>query len=161
MLGRRLLKAYREKSVGCGPNATRPIPEKFVERGRESSDELGKRINDMGFEFGSYINEGSLDFYNAPAAALLFLDDAFPRERMADMGILAGYLLLSAHGHGMRTCPIGLICAYQDEIRDHLNIDGSKRLVLGVGIGKAAEGAGVNDFRSPRAGLKDTVRWVD
>jgi nitroreductase len=160
-LGRRLLKSYRERSVGCGPNASKPIPEKFLERGRDSSDELERLIKEMGSEFGVYINEGSLDFYQAPAAALVFLDDSFPFERMADVGIFAAYTLLSAQAHGLRTCPIGLITAYEDEIKDQLNIEESKRLVLGIAIGEAKQGAPINEFRSPRASVDETTRWVD
>jgi nitroreductase len=118
-------------------------------------------IHDMSSDFKTFVNEGSLNFYGAPAVALAFLDGTFPPERMADVGLFCGYLLLAAACHGLGTCPIGLVRAYEDEIRDVLNIPESKHLVLAVAMGVPEPSAAVNRFRSPRAPLEEFVRWID
>lgn len=161
-LSRKLKKTYRERQITCGPGVTqKPIPEKFIERSRQCVADMTPLIERMGSEFKTYINEGSLDFYGAPAVVLMFLDESFPLERMIDVGAFMAYFVLAAAGHGLATCPIGLVTAYQDEIKDHLNINESKNLVISVALGNPDSGAHINDFRSTRAELKEFVRWVN
>jgi nitroreductase len=160
-LSRRLLKALRERQLTCGPGSSKPIPERFMERARQCADAMTPLVGRMGTDFRTYVNEGSLDFYGAPATALIFLDESFPPERGVDVGALVGYLVLAAAGHGLDSCPIGLVTAYEDEIRDHLNIPETKRLVISVALGIADETAAINEFRSPRIELGEFVRWID
>jgi len=160
-LSRRLLRSYRERCVTCGPGATKVIPERFMQRSRECAEGMTPLLRMMGSDMKTYVNEHGLEFYGAPAVALIFIDESFPPDRMTDVGLFAGYLMLAAAGHGLATCPIGLVVGYQDEIKDHLNIPESKVMVLSVALGKADETAAINDFRSSRADLKEFVRWVE
>lgn len=160
-LSRVLLESYRERNLTCGPGTTRKLPERFIDRAKECALTMTPLIESMGGNFKNYINEGSLNFYGAPAAALLFLDEVFPQERMADVGSFLAYLVLAAAGHGLSSCPIGLVKSYEDEVREHLNISESKNLVVSVAIGKPNVNAAINQFRSARADLKEMVRWVD
>ena len=160
-LSRRLLRAYRERQLTCGPGSTKPIPERFMDRGRQCADAMTPLVERMGTDFKTYVNEGSLEFYGAPAVALIFLDESFPPERGVDVGALVGYLVLAASGHGLDSCPIGLVTQYEDDIRDHLNIPETKRLAISVALGIADETAAINEFRSPRIALGEFVRWID
>lgn len=159
-LSRKLLRAFKERGISCSPGATQPLPEEFLQRGRECADGMTPLIEQMGSDFKTYINEGSLEFYGAPAVALLFIDDAFPPERLADIGSFMAYLVLTAAGYGLASCTIGLVKSYEDEVKDHLNIPESKRLIVSVALGKPDPTAPVNEFRSPRVDLKEFVRWV-
>jgi len=69
--------------------------------------------------------------------------------------------VLSAAGHGLGTCPIGLVKSYEDDIKDHLNIPESKVLVISVAVGKTDPSAAINEFRSPRMDCKEFIRWID
>ncbi|MEW6532475.1 MAG: nitroreductase [Thermodesulfobacteriota bacterium] len=161
-LSKRLLRAYRERQITCGPGAAKEvIPERFLQRGREAVDQMTPLVEKMGSEFKTYINEGSLDFYGAPAVAMLFLDELLLPDRLVDAGSFMGYLVLAAAGHGLGSCPIGLVSAYQDEVKDQLNIPESKKLVISVALGKPDPEAHINEFRSARAQLSEFVRWVD
>ncbi|MFH0825259.1 MAG: nitroreductase [Pseudomonadota bacterium] len=160
-LSRRLWKSYRERQVTCGPGSKAPIPEKFVQRARECAEQMTPLIEESGSEFKRFINEGSLDFYGAPAVVLIFLDDSFAADAMIDVGTFTAYLVLAAAAEGLGTCPIGLVKAYGDEIKDHLNIAESKVLALSVAIGKTDPGAPINRFRSARVPVADFVRWID
>ncbi len=159
-LSRKLIKAYRERGMGCAPGASRPLPEKCMQRARDSVGAMTPLIERMGSDFSTYINEGSLDFYGAPTVALLIIDEAFPAERMTDIGSFMAYLALAAAGHGLASCPIGLVRAYEDEVKDTLNLPESKILVVAVALGKPDPAAAINEFKSPRADLKEFVRWV-
>ena len=160
-LSRRLIRSFRERSITCGPGAVRPLPERFIARARQCADAMTPLIERAGQDFKTCVNEGSLNFYGAPAVALVLMDVAFPPERMADIGILVGYLVLAAAGHGLASCPVGLVRAYEDEIKDHLNIPESKQLIISVALGKPDPAAPINEFRSTRAEMKEFVRWIE
>lgn len=160
-LSRRLLRSFKERGLTCGPGTTNVLPDKFMDRARECAELMTPLVARMGTDFKTYINEGSLNFYQAPAVALLFIDKCFPPERLTDMGTFLAYLLLAASARDVAACPIGLVTAYADEIKDHLNVPDSKTLVISVALGFAEPGAAVNDFRSPRVEMKDFVRWID
>jgi hypothetical protein len=49
---------------------------------------------------------------------------------MVDVGLALGYFVLTAHEFELGTCPIGLIAAYEDEIKDLLNIPENKNVVV-------------------------------
>jgi nitroreductase len=121
-LSRKLLRSFKEMALTCGPGTTGPLPGKFMKRARDCADQMLPLVQRMEADFKTYINEGSLNFYGAPAVALIFLDQCFPADRMVDTGSFLAYLLLSASAYGLGSCPIGLVRSYQDEIKDHLNI---------------------------------------
>jgi nitroreductase len=160
-LSGQLLRSYRERKVTCSPGAVKPIPGQFIERGRQCAEAMGPLLERMGVDFSTYVNEGSLEFYSAPAVVLVFMDEAFPPERSIDAGVFLAYLVLAAAGHGLATCPIGLVTAYADDVKEHLNIPESKRMIIAVALGYPDEKAPINEFRSPRIELKDFVRWID
>jgi nitroreductase len=157
-LSRLLLKRMRERRISCAPGAKRSLPEAYVERERGLLQCLSPGLP-PDLAFGDFINEGSCDFYGAPVAIVLTLDDLFSTARLVDMGILAGYLVLAAHALGLGTCPIGLITAFEEEIRETLNLSEDKKVVLGIAVGYAAPDSPLNRCRSERAPLEELVRW--
>jgi nitroreductase len=160
-LSRRLLRSFKERALTCGPGASRLIPDRFMERARYCADAMTPLVERMDSDFKTYINEGSLNFYGAPAVALIFLDECFPADRLVDIGSFTAYLVLSAAGHGLNSCPIGLVQQYEDEIKDQLNVLESKKLIVSVALGRPEPGSPINEFRSPRADLKEFTRWID
>jgi nitroreductase len=160
-LSRRLVAAYGERRITCAPGAVRPVCEHVMSRGRECADLMTPLIESMGHDFKSYVNEGSLQFYGATVAILMFLDEAFFPERLPDIGMFAAYLLLGAEARGVGSCPIGLVRAYEEEVKDALNVPETKTLVMAVALGRPDEGAAINRFRSPRIGIEECVRWID
>jgi nitroreductase len=160
-LSRRLLKAYREKQISCSPGNVKPLPAVFSARGVQSFDGMKPYLDEMGSEFNRYINEGSCNFYGAPVAVIISIDNAFSRARFVDIGIFLGYLVLAAHNADLWTCPIGLITAYEEEVKDTLNIPENKEVVIGVALGRPDTESPVNRFISPREDLSKIVRWID
>ncbi len=80
---------------------------------------------------------------------------------MVDIGVALGYLVLAAHELGLATCPIGLIVAYEDEIKDLLNISQNKHVAIGVALGYPDPEIPINRFKSQRDELAKFVRWID
>jgi nitroreductase len=160
-LGRRLIKAYKEKQIACSPGNVKPLPKTYGKRGAKTLELMKPLFEEMKVDINQYVNEGSCNFYGAPVAILLCLDDSFPQARMVDIGIALGYLVLTAHEFGLATCPIGLITAYEDEIKDLLNIPENKNVVIGVALGYPDSDIPINRFKSPRDNLEKFVRWID
>ena len=160
-LSRRLVKAYREKQISCSPGNVKPLAEAFTKRGVESFVAMKPYLDEMGQDFNRFINEGSCNFYGAPVAVIITLDDSFSKARLVDIGATLGYLVLAAQDAGLWTCPIGLITAYEDEVKDVLNIAGNKDVVIGVALGHPDWESPINQFKSPRETLDAFVRWID
>jgi nitroreductase len=160
-LSRRLTKAYREKQIGCSPGNVKPLPKTFGKRGAKTLDLMNPFFEAMGVNSDQFTNEGSCHFYGAPVAILLCLDDSFPKARMVDIGIALGYLVLAAHELGLGTCPIGLILAYEDEIKDLLNIPENKNVIIGVALGYPDWNIPINRFKSPRDNIEKFIRWIE
>jgi len=158
---RRLLKAYRERQVFCGPGTGKPLPRAFAKRGAGTLEGMKPYFEEMKAEPSRFINEGSCQFYGAPVAVLLFRDDSFSKGSLVDIGISLGYFVLAAHSAGLGTCPIGLINAYADEVKDLLNIPENKNLVVGVALGYPDWESPINHFKSSREPLDQFVRWLE
>jgi nitroreductase len=160
-LSKRLIKAYREKQIGCSPGNVKPLPKTFGKRGAKTLDLMKPFFEEMKVSSNQFTNEGSCNFYGAPVAILICLDDSFPKARMVDIGIALGYFVLTTHEFGLGTCPIGLILAYEDEIKDLLNIPENKNVVIGVALGYPDGNIPINRFKSQRDDLEKFVRWIE
>ncbi len=160
-LSRMLMKAYREKQISCGPGTVKPLPKTFGRRGAKTLEGMKFFLDEMRVQADQFINEGSCNFYGAPVAVLIFQHDSFSKGSYLDIGIVLGYFVLIAHSFGLGTCPIGLITAYGNEIRDLLNIPDNKTLVVGAALGYPDWESPINRFKSYRETLEKVVRWVE
>ncbi|MBA4395085.1 MAG: nitroreductase, partial [Desulfobacca sp.] len=70
-----------------------------------------------------------------------------------------GYLLLAAQAKGLATCPIGLITAHEEEIKDHLNIPEEKQVLLGLALGYPGPSP-INSVKSTRDDISTMIRWI-
>ncbi len=160
-LSRRLIKSYQEKRISCGPGAVKPLPRTYAKRGAKTLDVMKPFFEEMNVRPDQYINEGSCNFYGAPVAIIICVDDSFSKGRLVDIGVVLGYLVLTAHDFGMGTCPIGLITAYEDEVKDVLNIPESRNVVVGVALGYPDWESPINRFKAPKDNLEKMVRWME
>lgn len=159
-LSRILLKAYLEKQISCGSGAVKPLPELFKQRGIQTLELMKEYVERTGISVDDFVNEGSCNFYGAPAAIIICLDDCFSSRQMVDAGTFISYLLLAAHAHGLGTCPIGLIAAYEDEIKDLLNIPENKKVIIGIAMGYPDRESPVGQFKSTRDDPSKLIRWI-
>ncbi|MBW2596874.1 MAG: nitroreductase [Deltaproteobacteria bacterium] len=157
-LSRILVKRMKERNISCGPGAKSPLPEYFVERQRGLLDTILPNLPEQ-TPFQDFINEGSCNFYGAPTAIIITLDQVFSSARLTDIGVLVGYLVLAAHALELGTCPIGLITAFDDDIKEALSIRDEKQVVIGVAVGYRDPQSPINRSRSDRVPIDDVVKW--
>jgi len=160
-LSRKLIKSYKEKQISCSPGNVKPLADTFSKRGLASVELMTPSLAKMGQEFNRFINEGSCNFYGAPAAVVLCLDNAFSKARLVDVGIAVGYFVLIAQSLGLGTCTIGLINAYEEEIKEVLNIPENKDVVIGIALGYPDLESPANEFKTPRDTIDSFVKWFD
>lgn len=157
-LSRVLVKRMKERNISCGPGAKKPLSDAYMDRQRGLLNSILPHLpEDMPFQ--NFINEGSCNFYGAPTAIIIVQDEVFSSARLTDIGVLVGYLVLAAHGLGLNTCPIGIITAFADDIREELNISEEKQVVIGVAVGYADTNVPVNRARSERVPIDEVVKW--
>jgi nitroreductase len=157
-LSRVLVKRMRERAISCGPGAKNPLPDYFIERQRGLLECMLPHLPEN-IPFEQFINEGSCNFYGAPTAVIIMLDQVFSSARLTDMGIVVGYFVLAAHALGLGTCPIGLITAFDDEIKEELSLPEQKQVVIGIAVGYSDPDAPINKTRSNRVPVSDLVKW--
>ena len=157
-LSRILVKRMKERNISCGPGAKSPLPEYFVERQTGLLDTILPNLPEQ-TPFQDFINEGSCNFYGAPTAIIITLDQVFSSARLTDIGVLVGYLVLAAHALELGTCPIGLITAFDDDIKEALSIRDEKQVVIGVALGYGDPDSPINRSRSERVPVGDVVKW--
>ncbi len=157
-LSRLLVKRMKERNISCAPGAKKPLSEAFVERQRGLLNTIQPHLPENTV-FQEFINEGSCNFYGAPTAIIISMDQVFSNARLTDIGVLVGYLVLAAHGLGLSTCPIGLITAFDEEIKEELNLSDEKQVVIGVAVGYGDPESPLNGGRSGRVPLQDVVKW--
>ena len=154
-----MLEAYRRRKIGCGPGMAVPLPIRFSRRISKMVDKMGPSVKAMGHSLDDFVNEGSCNFYGAPVALLLLMDEVFPKGRLVDLGIFLGYLLLAAHALGLGACPIGLITSYEDVIREALATEG-KRVIVGVALGYPDPESPINLVRTDREELEEFATFL-
>lgn len=159
-LSRTLLKAYKEKRISCGPDTQKPLPGVYNRRGVITADSMKTYLDIMGLNFNTFINEGSCNFYGAPVVVLICIDSVFPKSRLVDIGIALAYFMLAAHAKGLETCPIGLVNAYKEEVKELLSIPDDKNLVISIALGYADSKSPINRFKAPRDELNKFVKWI-
>ncbi len=159
-LGRTLIKAFKEKQISCGSGAVKPLPEAIRQRGIQTLESMKPYFEQTGVPVDTYINEGSCNFYGAPVAIIICLDDCFSARQMVDVGTAVGYLVLAAHASGLSTCPIGLLADYSYEIKELLNIPENKKVVIGIALGYPDLESPVSQFKSSRDDVSKLVRWI-
>ncbi len=157
-LSRVLVKRMKERNISCGPGAKSPLPEYFMERQRGLLKCMAPGLPDK-IPFDDFINEGSCNFYGALTAVIITIDQAFSNSRLTDIGIIVGYFVLAAHAMGLGTCPIGLISAFDDDIKEELSIPEEKRVVIGIAVGYSDPDDSLNRVRSERVPVSEIVKW--
>lgn len=160
-LVRRLKKTHSERSVPCGPGTSKPLPEKFAKRSREASRLMLPQVEKTGCHFNDFVESGSCSFYGAPIVIIVTIDKLFPQLRYLDIGLSVSYLLLAAEAKRLGTCPIGLLTAYADDIRDVLHISDEKEILLAIALGYADENAPINNFKTEREPLSEILSWYE
>ena len=88
-------------------------------------------------------------FFGAPTELFVYVHKSLGIYAANDAGLMMENLILSAHGHGLGTCPQGAVGIWDDVVRKEFDIPKNYRLLCGVAIGYPS-GSNANTFKANR-----------
>ncbi len=88
-------------------------------------------------------------FFGAPTELFVYVHKSLGIYSANDAGLMMENLILSAHGHGLGTCPQGAVGIWDDVVRKEFEIPKNYRLLCGVAIGYPS-GSNANTFKANR-----------
>jgi len=135
----------------------------YLERRRESGFQL---YNTLGIPRGdrkAYARQAleNYNFFGAPHVAIIHTDEALGVYGAIDCGAYVGNFLLAAQALGLGTIPQAALARHSSLIRRHFGLGESRRVVCGISFGFPDRENKINSYRTSRAGITDTVVFVE
>ncbi len=100
-------------------------------------------------------------FYGAPCALFIFMDEGFGPWSTMDVGGFTHSISLAAQAFGLATCMQASLAYYPDTVRQCLAIAPTKKLLVGMSVGLPDWQAPLNAYQSARMTLDEFVQWFD
>ena len=88
-------------------------------------------------------------FFGAPTELFIYVHKSLGIFSANDAGLMMENLILSAHAHGLGTCPQGAAAIWDDVVRKEFDVPKNYRLLCGLAIGYPSENR-ANDFGANR-----------
>ena len=95
-------------------------------------------------------------FFGAPTELFIYIHKSLGIYSAADAGLMMENLILSAHAHGLGTCPQGAVGIWDDVIRKEFDIPKNYRLLCGIAIGYPSN-TRANDFGANRISHNEII----
>ena len=135
----------------------------YQERRRESGFQL---YNTLGITRGDKAAYGkqaleNYNFFGAPHVAIIHTDEPLGIYGAIDCGAYVGNFMLAAQALGLGTIPQAALARHSGLIRRHFKLGDSRRVVCGISFGFADREHRINSYRTSRAGLADSVDFVE
>jgi len=135
----------------------------YLERRRESGFQL---YNSLGIPRGdkqAYAKQAleNFNFFGAPHVAIVHTDEALGVYGAIDCGGYVTSFMLAAQAMGVATIPQAALAFHSAVVRRHFGISDDRQVVCGISFGYPDREHKANSYRTTRAGLADTVTFVD
>jgi nitroreductase len=135
----------------------------YLERRRESGFQL---YNTLGIARGdrtAYAKQAleNYNFFGAPHVAVIHTDEALGIYGAIDCGAYVGNFMLAAQALGLGTIAQAALARQSGLIRRHFKLGDDRRVVCGISFGFPDRDHRINGYRTSRAGLAETVTFVD
>jgi nitroreductase len=96
----------------------------------------------------------NFEFFGAPTAIFFFIHETFKEYAAIDAGIFMQTLMLSAHSHGLASCPQAALGTWGGPVRAAFDIPRQYKLISGLSLGYAANSK-VNQYNPGRGTVKE------
>jgi nitroreductase len=157
---------YGAASSGRPNSGDFPFPREYrgvyLERRRESGFQL---YNSLGIPRGDkagYAKQAleNFNFFGAPHVAIVHTDEALGVYGAIDCGGYLTSFMLAAQALGVATIPQAALAFYSEAVRQHFGLTEDRRVVCGISFGYPDREHKANSYRTTRAGLAETVRFL-
>jgi len=160
-------KLYRLAEAHNPINPDIPLPTSWPPELKERSMEHGaRRLNTLGIERDDREGREELrlqnfQFYGAPCAAFLLMDDSLGEWSLFDMGLFTQNFVLAAHGYGLGCCIQASVTEYAKEIKRYLGINEKMKMVVCISFGYPDPEGKLNLYRSLKKKPEDFFQWFE
>jgi nitroreductase len=135
----------------------------YLARRRESGFQL---YNSLGIPRGDqagYAKQAleNFNFFGAPHVAIVHTDEALGVYGAIDCGGYVTSFMLAAQALGVATIPQAALAFHSELVRRHFGLGDDRKVVCGISFGYPDRSHKANSYRTTRAGLADTVTFVE
>lgn len=136
-----------------------PHKSRYSGLGKSLFNALGIRRDDSDARARHYLNMYRL--FGAPACIYLTIDGQLNEPYSClDIGSIGTTICYTAFQEGLGTIFLALSMHYPDIVKRVLNVPESKKVVIGIAIGKAHPDAPASVFRSDREPVENILRFA-
>ncbi|UQS81483.1 nitroreductase family protein [Bombilactobacillus folatiphilus] len=118
------------------------------------SDKMKQLLDDKNL---AHLNTLKAELYNAPAIVYLSLPQHFTSWSLYDLGAFSEALMVAAYDLQVDSLPAYQFVLYPEMVKQILNIDKQRQLIVGLGLGYAKESDLVNQIGAKRQPLSDIL----
>ena len=135
----------------------------YLERRRESGFQLYNALGIPRGDKAGYANQAlqNFSFFGAPHVAIVHTDEALGVYGAIDCGGYVTNFMLAAQALGVATVPQAALAFHSQVVREHFGLADDRRVVCGISFGYPDPNHNANNYRTTRAGIADTVTFVD
>jgi nitroreductase len=158
---------YAEASSGLGDDYDFTPPREYtgvyLDRRRESGFQLYNTLGIARGDKAAYAKQAleNYNFFGAPHVAIIHTNEPLGIYGAIDCGAYVSNFMLAAQALGLGTIPQAALARHSGLIRRHFNLAEDRRVVCGISFGYADTAHKINSYRTARAGLAETVAFVD
>jgi len=152
---------------GAAPAADFPFPQAYEGIYRDRRKVCGVQLYQalgIGKDDRAAAAEQSLEnfrCFGAPHVAILTTEDKLGVYGLLDCGLYIQSFMLAAVDAGVDCIAQAALAGYSPFVREFFAIPDHRRIVCGISFGYADSEAPINGYRTQRAGLDETARFVD
>jgi nitroreductase len=166
---RTALLAHAESIAGGGPEAGEPdfpfptaYENQYLARRRESGFQLYDAVGVARGDKAAYRRQSlrNFDFFNAPHVAIITTPKALGVYGAIDCGGYVSAFALAACANGVASIPQAAVAAFPDVLREQLGLAPERNVVCAISFGFEDDSHVANSYRTRRALLEDTVRFI-
>ncbi len=135
----------------------------YLERRRESGFQLYNAVGIARGDKDGYAKQAlqNFSFFGAPHVAIVHTDEALGVYGAIDCGGYVTSFMLAAQALGIATVPQAALAFHSDIVREHFGLADDRRVVCGISFGYPDLDHKANNYRTTRAGIAETVSFVD
>src|ERR1700750_2151119 len=157
---------YGAASGGRPSSGDFPFPREYngvyLARRRESGFQLYNALDIPRGDKAGYAKQALENFnlFGAPHVAIVHTDEALGTYGAIDCGGYVSSFMLAAQARGIATVPQAALAFHSDLVRQHFGLGDDRRVVCGTSFGYPDRTHKANSYRTSRAALDETVRFV-
>jgi nitroreductase len=158
----RIRESYRQKYADKAPAAPKtPRPAEWPEAERKRIQRLRPDMERMCGASVERFAELNQTMFGAPAVVYVCMDETLSEWSLYDIGAYSQTFMLAALEQGLSTIPAITLTLYPDVLRRELKVPDNLKITIGIAVGYAEKGNGINNFVSSRKPLDETIRFFE